>query len=300
MGYLSFTRQSSGTDTVAEASVSDDNARVAESESLPDSTSRTGRLSGWRHMMALVVVRASASLRAEVSRSYLGYIWWVIEPTMYMAMFWLAFAEGLRGNGADLDYVAFLLCGLVTWKWFNSSFMAGGNSILGNKGLMLQVNLPKIVLPLSIIAANTFKFLITLMLLFIFLIGFGYYPTLSWLYVFPIFICQGIFIIGSTILLASLMPLLPDINSIMQNFILFMFFMSGIFFDISTKTGLVRKLFNINPMADILTAWRDALLHGQAPTWPWLGYVIILGVIFLLVGLKLMAHYEQRYAKLGG
>jgi lipopolysaccharide transport system permease protein len=101
-------------------------------------------------------------------------------------------------------------------------------------------------------------------------------------------------------MLAAVMPLLPDINSIMQNFMLFMFFMSGIFFHIEDKSPSVRRLFNINPMADVLTGWRDVLLRGQAPAWSWLGYVTILRLVFLVIGLRLITYYEQRYAKLGG
>src|SRR5699024_7944466 len=119
----------------------------ADSEQRPSVKRRMAdRMLYLQRMAALVAVRASATLRADKRRSYLGYLWWALEPMIWLGAFWFAFASGLKGGGSGHDFVAFLMCGLVPWKWFATSFMGGGNSIFGSKGLMLQVNLPKVVL----------------------------------------------------------------------------------------------------------------------------------------------------------
>ena len=73
----------------------------------------------------LVAVKIAFNLRAEVSVYYLSYAWWVLEPIMYMAVFYVVFGIFLaRGTQ---DYVPFLLTGLVPWLWFAKTI---GNSTL--------------------------------------------------------------------------------------------------------------------------------------------------------------------------
>lgn len=251
-----------------------------------------------QRIASLVAVRASATLRADKRRSFLGYLWWGLEPAIWLGAFWFAFASGLKGRGSGGDFIAFLMCGLVPWKWFATSFLGGGNSIFGSKGLMLQVNLPKVVLPLSIIAANTFKFLIILGLFLVFLLLYERSVGWTWFYVPLMLVCQGLFVCGTTIMLAALVPVLPDIQSILQNGIMLLFLMSGIFFDIETIGGVPGLIFHLDPMADVITAWRDILVYGTSPDWGWLSYVVAIGLVSLVIGLRLIKRYEQRYAKM--
>src|SRR5699024_9004975 len=158
---------------------------------------------------------------------------------------------------------------------------------------MLQVNLPKVVLPLSIIAANTFKFLIVLGLLLIFLLLYDRSPSWTWFYVPLLLLIQGLFICGTTILLAAVVPLLPDIHSILQNGIMLLFLMSGIFFDIETIPGTAGLVFHLDPMAVVITAWRDILMYGKHPDWAWMGYVVAIGLVSLCAGFWLTRRYEK-------
>ena len=66
-----------------------------------------------RHLLDLIFFSTYAELRAERSRSYLGLIWWVLEPAMMMAVFWLVFGVILKSDVPD--YVPFLLIGFTVW-----------------------------------------------------------------------------------------------------------------------------------------------------------------------------------------
>src|SRR5690606_25615751 len=58
-------------------------------------------LSMHRHLIELVLFSTYAELRAEAARSYLGLIWWVLEPAMMMGAFWLVFDVILKTGGPD-------------------------------------------------------------------------------------------------------------------------------------------------------------------------------------------------------
>ena len=79
------------------------------------------------HYLELILFSTYAELRAERARSYLGLIWWVLEPAMMMGTFFLVFSVVLQNN--QPDYFPFLLIGLVLWPWFISFVSHGGLAI---------------------------------------------------------------------------------------------------------------------------------------------------------------------------
>ena len=91
--------------------------------------------------LELITVKAWADLKSEASRAYIGFLWWFIEPVLYMGSFYLLFGLGLKMGGDNFMY--FLLCGLLPWKWFSSSLSNGSLSIIANAGLINQTYLPK-------------------------------------------------------------------------------------------------------------------------------------------------------------
>src|SRR6516225_8139492 len=64
------------------------------------------------HLIELILFSTYAELRAERSRSYLGLLWWIVEPAMNMGVYYLVFAVIFNMGGPD--YVAFLL--VVLWS----------------------------------------------------------------------------------------------------------------------------------------------------------------------------------------
>src|SRR5690606_21854583 len=97
------------------------------------------------HYIDLMFYKAYAELRAEATRAYLGFLWWFLEPVLFLAIFYAIFETGLRRGGAA--FVPFLLCGLVPWKWFASTVMGCANVMSRNYGIIQQVYVPKLVLP---------------------------------------------------------------------------------------------------------------------------------------------------------
>ena len=52
----------------------------------------------------LLRYRALAELRRDSSGMYLGMIWWVLEPVLYMLVFYIIFGIGLKKGGIDFVF----------------------------------------------------------------------------------------------------------------------------------------------------------------------------------------------------
>ncbi|MDG9929184.1 MULTISPECIES: ABC transporter permease [unclassified Pseudomonas] len=244
----------------------------------------------------IVLYGVYSDLRTEIARRFLGFLWWIIEPIMYMAVFYVVFGMALRQGGPD--YVPFLLCGMIAWKWFDGSVRQASQSIMMNAGLVQQIYVPKSLFALIQIFSNTFKFAIVLLLLLGFLLMTGKSPSLEWLGLLPVILTQLLLIVAVGLLLAAIIPFAHDLKMVVDNLLMLMMFMSGIFFSAEQVPENMRTAFEYNPMVLLISTYRDVLLHNHWPQWSALGYCLALSVPILAVALLILARNERRYPKL--
>jgi len=244
----------------------------------------------------LVLYGVYSDLRTEVARRFLGILWWVIEPVMYMAVFYVIFGLGLRQG--DTEYVPFLLCGLVAWKWFDGSVRQAGLAIKSNAGLIQQIFVPKYIFALIQVLSNAFKFLIVLSLLLGFLLLVGKHPSFEWLGLAPLLLVQLLLTLSVGLLLSALIPFAQDLKQVIDNLLMLMMFMSGIFFDVQQLPATLRVILEFNPMLQLIQAYRSILLHNQWPDWASLASVALASLPILLLAGLVLHRFERHYPKL--
>lgn len=243
----------------------------------------------------LVLYKGLADLNSEASRAYIGFVWWVLEPLLYMGAFYVAFGIGLRGGGPGMLF--FLLCGLVPWKWFSSSVSNGSHTIQNNVGLIQQLYLPKYILPWIAIVTSGVKFLIILSLLLLLALFVGHGPSLAWLSLPVVVLVEMLLALSIASLTASVVPLLPDLGLIVDNGLIVMMFLSGIFFDTHDLPPKVKTIVELNPMVAIINGFRDVLMKGRWPDWVALGCVTAFSLVVYAVAYVILRHFDRIYPK---
>jgi lipopolysaccharide transport system permease protein len=247
------------------------------------------------HSLEVVRFQVYAQLKAEAARGFLGILWWIIEPTLFMGVLYTVFTLGLRGGGPD--FIPFLLSGLITWKWFASTVNQGGRSILTSSSLMNQVYLPKWTLPLATVLTNTVKFFLAMTVLLLLLLALGFPPAISWLALPLIMGVQLLLVVAAAGLVAAFVPFLPDLTLLVETGLMFMFFVSGIFFDIRAMSGTAGKLLMLNPMAVIIDNYRSVLLKGLFPNWGELAAVALFSGAAAWAAYRILQHFDREYPK---
>jgi lipopolysaccharide transport system permease protein len=249
-----------------------------------------------KQYLAIIVFKTKAELKTERQRTYLGFIWWILEPLMFLGIFYTVFVH-IRQVRQE-HFVQFLLTGLILWQWFKSSISQSSAVIIYQINLLRQVRIPAWLFPVIKVSANTFKFLVVFFLLISFLIITGFTPNFNYLYMLEILFIQFLLINGIVLCLASVVPFIPDIRVIVDNLLLGVFFVTGIFFPISDIPQPVQSYLYLNPMAKILQNSRTVLLENNPPNQADLLYVFIFGLVLVLIGLKLFHLFQNHYAKL--
>ena len=208
---------------------------------------------------------ATLSLKADAQRYFLGYLWWMFEPLLWVGVFYLVFAV-LLGSGRA-DFLMFLAVGKLTFIWFSKSVSQSANSLFNALGLIGKMDAPKWLFPLAVCHEGLFKQVAVFALLMILLLFNGYTPSLSWLWLAPLVVTQYLLIMGCGMLAALLVCVRRDFQLLVQLGLVFLLFISGIFWDIHSigNTALRENLLLVNPMASLIDLYRTVLMEGSAP-----------------------------------
>ena len=246
--------------------------------------------------LRLMDAMARMSLRADASRYFFGYLWWLLEPLLYVAVFYVVFDLILDSRRAD--FLVFLMCGKLTFIWFSKSVNQASNSIAANKGLIGRINVSKTLFPLAVIQEGLYRQVAVFALLMGFLFASGYAPSLAWIYLVPVILVNYLMIVTCAFVGACLVCIVRDFSMFISLGMTFLLFTSGVFWDVRElgdpeKTELVLAL---NPLAFMLDAYRQVLLHATAPDWVHLLQIAGGALLILLIMIVLMRRFSQYLA----
>lgn len=247
------------------------------------------------HHRDYIFYKAIANLRAESSKYYLSFLWWIIQPIMLMGLYYLVFAMILERRTPD--FVAFLLVGISTFLWTNQTTTHCMQSIQQGKGLMNQVEMPKLIFPSVYIVMDIVKFAFVFIILIIYLNITGFHAGLSYLALPLILITQMLFTILMGYIAAAIVPFLPDLTFVIPMGLRMLRYLSGIMFPISAVPENIRPYFYLNPLAVIIEEYRNILIHGQWPNWMALGLVCLFTIIGLVLVIALIRRYDHVYPR---
>lgn len=211
--------------------------------------------------LTLIDIQARASLKAEASKMYLSYFWWVLEPILFVSVFHLVFSF-LLNRGTD-QFVFFLMCGQIPYLWFSKSVITASGSILQNRGLIASIRIPKVIFPYTAIQQVLYKQWVVLLMLFLIAIYFGSYPDAKWFWLVPLILTTYLMLVACSLIASLLVTFIQDFRILINMAMMLLMFSSGIFWDINDiNNEFWREVILIaNPLAFLIDSYRLVLIH---------------------------------------
>jgi len=243
----------------------------------------------------LIGILVAKNLKLRYRGSLLGFCWTLLNPLLLMLVYTLVFSVYFR---LDMDkYPAFLFSGLLPWIWFSSSLQQGVTCILDGAGLVTRSRFPAEVLPVVALTANTVNFLLTLPLLFVFLLAF--HVTLGPpVLVLPVLIgLQYLLTLGPVLILAPANVHFRDLQHIILHLLTVGQFLTPIFYPASLIPESLRPWAFLNPLAVLFGAFQDVLYFNRLPPWPPLLGLLALAIVILVVSAAVFARYQKTFAE---
>ena len=228
-----------------------------------------------------------------------GQIWWVLDPLLQMAVYFLLFAVMLHTNIPD--YPLFLFAAILPWKWFSTTLNQATLSITGHQPLIRQVQFPKIVLPTAAVVAGTMSFsfgLIALGLVYLF-----YLDRLSvWVVCLPLIAAvQFVLTLALGILFGALNAFFRDVQNVMSHALRLLFYVSGALIPLDTIAASHPSLYailSLNPFSVLFKSYRAVTYGTTAPNWGGLGIVLAISVVLLVCAIYLFKRVEPAFARI--
>ena len=234
-------------------------------------------------------------LALDNSRSYLGFVWWVLDPLMYMLIY-IIVVSVILGRG-EPNFPVFVFSGLLIWRWTSNTINQSTKSIIAKKNIINNVYIPKFIFPFVKNNINTFYFLISIFLLIILLIIYKIPFTWHFIEFIPVMIVQYLFNFGVSLWLSHLGVIYFDVDKIINVFIRAWYYLSPGLYSLDRVPELVRPFMWLNPLTTTIVSSRNVFLYGKSPEY--LGLLIwgVISLIIIILGLRKVYYFDRAYAK---
>lgn len=235
----------------------------------------------------------SRDLKVKYRRSFLGYVWSLLNPLMMMLVMTLIFSYMFRYDIPN--YPLYLICGQTLWAFFNESTNMSMYSVIQNGSLFKKVYIPKFIFPISRVLSSfvTMSFSLAAILLVMIFTHSAFHWTLLLIPV-PLFLLL-IFASGIGMILSSLSVYFRDITHLYSVLTLAWMYVTPIFYPIAALPEQVVALIKFNPMYHYITFFRELVLYGSVPGWQsWLSCAAC-AVIAMGLGMLIFRKLEKNF-----
>lgn len=258
----------------------------------------------WSVFRGLVV----AELQDSRDLTALGMLKWLLEPLSYMFVYFVLVAS-ILGKNRGYAFPLFLLSALVPWRYFTGVMQSSMGLVGRFSSVIVNVGVPKGVLPLVVMATEAANMLVALLLFapMLAIYGVDVWPEVLWL---PVIVANLVLLTAGPAYLMTMFGLyFPDFRGVALNLVRAGFFLSTALIPLSKVPGdALPRLIRANPFSGIFDSFRAVFgvfltnrepgeLVGHAPRPYDLIYPAVVGVVLLVAGVAVYRWRESRIAK---
>ena len=257
------------------------------------------KIKGWLNTFLkykdLLILLVQRDLKLKYRRSFLGYLWSILNPLLSMAVQAIVFTTIFR-HSID-NYPVYLICGNILFSFMRDSSQQALTSVVDNAALLKKTYVPKYIFTLSKITSGLVNFVFSLGALLIVMIATGVpFRWQNLLSVVPI-VELYVFCIGLGLFVAALTVFFRDMKNLWSVVTLAWMYMTPIFYslesfyegDVMKMGGISMLIRRVNPMYMYIQQFRAFIMDyrpvWEVPTAVLMGRGALVAVVMLIVGI---------------
>ena len=246
-------------------------------------------------------------LKVKYKSSTLGFVWSLLNPAMYLVVFY--FVGIVLGSGIP-RFAIYLVSGIVVWNLFSVSLATATASVVGAPGLVKKVWFPREILPFSAIGGGLVHFFLQGLVLVAGLALFQH--PVSWKHILLLPLALGdllLLLAGLSLLLSAANVYLRDVQHLVELLLMAWFWGSPVVYQFSLvddKLGDLSWLYLLNPVTPIVMVFQEALygtylgaLEPHSITWhlQTLGAVGVGSLVLFVIGFSVFRRLEGNFVE---
>jgi ABC-type polysaccharide/polyol phosphate export permease len=238
---------------------------------------------------------ALSQVKVRYRQAWLGRLWNVIEPLLFLAVLTIAFS--VLNQTSLRDYAVYLFAGLVPWRYLERSIMGCVDSIAEGGWLLRRIAAPSFVLPFTAWLQASIDFAFGLVALALVLAVLADQWTIHLVCVLPAALLVGVLGLGVGTIVAVLNVFARDVKPLVQAALMLLFFSSPVLIKHSAvpPDSQLAVLFAWHPLTPVVGLFQYAIyLHAWPPARDW-ALVAAFALVTLGLGWYLLARLHRRF-----
>jgi lipopolysaccharide transport system permease protein len=218
-----------------------------------------------RHYRDLFYILAYRDLRVRYAQTFLGFVWAFLQPLATLLIFILVFGMAVKVDTGGIPYPLFAISGISMWTYFGFVLNQSGNSVIGAQEMIKKIYFPRLVIPLSKAVVGFVDFGVSLILLIILMIVYGFTPSMNLVFA-PLFILLNIVAaLSAGIWLSALTIRYRDFQHVIPFIVQFGMYATPVAYPARLVPEKYQLIYNLNPMAGVIQGFRWSLFGGDPP-----------------------------------
>lgn len=216
-----------------------------------------------RQYMFVIRQLARRDVKKGNSSAFLGQMWNVINPFIYMITMVIIFSVVF--NNHIPNFPVYVLTGTIIFSLYKSGTTGAMKSMVANKKFLVRTRIPKNIFVVEKVYVALINMLYSMIGYVILIIVTGVSPNL-FMFLVPLDIAISlVMILGIGKILAVINVYFADIEYFYRILMLLFMYGSALFYTMDRMAPAAQMVISFNPIYIAITIVRTCVLDGQAP-----------------------------------
>lgn len=260
-------------------------------------------------------------LKIRYKNSFLGFLWSLLNPLLTVSVMTFVFQTFIEVKVPNQG--AYIFAAYLPFMYFQLTVMDSAQTVLSNLPLVKKIYFPREILPLASAISNFIHFLLGLVVLFVFMLVVyvihpGDWPFHTGIVLLPVLLFMSFCLAtGFALMVSALNTFYEDVKyivGVLLYLLLFlcpiMYFSENVFYSKANEANhLVYRLYYMNPVATLCTAYRKSILDPQPVTvggvqyppigmdWKYIAIAFVVSIGVLLTGYGVFNRMKWRFVE---
>ena len=242
------------------------------------------------------VALAQNDLRSKHMNSLLGQAWYLLNPALNIAIYFLIFGVVLNARRGVDSYISFLVIGVMFFRLTQNIVIQCASCITKNGGLIRSIQFPRALIPVSVLIEGILQFVPSVFLIALVTVVDADAPGWNWVGIPPILVASAAISLGLGFFAARIGAFLTDLQQLLPHLFRIFLYVSGVLFSVDDRIDnqTIKDLFFLNPFYDIIEGARWAFMDRPLDDRVVVG-LVGWSVLSLVFGLIVFKRGEHRY-----
>lgn len=246
------------------------------------------------HYRDLLIQLVEKDIKLKYRRSFLGYLWSVLNPLMVMIIMVIVFSNMFRFSIEN--YPVYLLIGQLCFTFLTESTNQAIYSITGNAALLKKTYVPKYIFTCAKVTSSCVNLLFSLGALMLVMIIYRVPFQRTFVFVPVILIQLYLFCLGVGMFLAAANVFFRDIQYIYNAVTTAWMYLTPIFYPMEQLPEQLQwYIKHLNPMYFYIGQFRDVVLYGRMPGHVIMAAGVIAAILSVVIGSALFIKSKDQF-----